>query len=229
VKGVLLFCRPTPKKSVYTRRSVVPYWKRYKADVQPDLWIYICKTIPRNRLDFAGTDQLQPGQDKIYFASDRDLKLNIYSYDTKTKEVKQLTKYTDFDVMWPSGENGQLVFENGGYLYKMNLETGVTEKVTVNINFDNPNLVPYYKKVADDVQSANVSPTGKRALFEARGDIFSVPAENGITENLTQTQGVREIYRAGRPMGSIFRIISDATGEYEIYLLENKKGANPGS
>ncbi len=204
-------------------------WKRYKGGRATDLWIYDLQNNTSEQItDFAGTDQLPTWyKDKIYFASDRDLKLNIYSYDTKTKEVKQLTKYTDFDVMWPSGENGQLVFENGGYLYKMNLETGVTEKVTVNINFDNPNLVPYYKKVADDVQSANVSPTGKRALFEARGDIFSVPAENGITENLTQTQGVREIYPSWSPDGKYISYYSDATGEYEIYLLENKKGAKP--
>jgi tricorn protease len=136
---------------------------------------------------------------KIFFASDRDLKLNIYSYDIQTKDEHQITRFTEMDVLWPSGQNGQLVFENDGYLYKLNLETGVTEKITVNIYFDNPNLVAYFKNVKDNIHSYSISPTGKRALFDARGDIFSVPAENGSIENLTQTQGIREIYPNGRP------------------------------
>ncbi|TNF42828.1 MAG: acetyl-CoA synthetase, partial [Bacteroidetes bacterium] len=109
----------------------------------------------------------------------------------------------------------------------MNLETGAVEKINININFDNPNLVSYYKNVSSDIHSYSISPTGKRALFDARGDIFSVPAENGITENLTQTQGIREIYPNWSPNGKYIAYYSDATGEYEIYLLENKKGAKP--
>lgn len=138
-----------------------------------------------------------------------------------------MTRHREFDVMWPSGGNGQLVYENGGYLYKLNLGTGESQKMTVSIRFDNPNLVAYWKNVKDDIHSFAVSPTGKRALFDARGDIFSVPAENGITENLTQTQGIREIYPAWSPDGKYISYYSDATGEYELYLLENKKGAQP--
>jgi tricorn protease len=73
--------------------------------------------------------------------------------------------------------------------------------MTININFDNPNLVSYFKNVTENIHSYSISPTGKRALFDARGDIFSVPAENGITENLTQTQGIREIYPSWSPNG----------------------------
>jgi len=129
--------------------------------------------------------------------------------------------------MWPSGSGNQLVYENGGYIYRLNLQSGQSEKVKVSINFDNPNLIPYYKSVKEDVHSFSVSPTGKRALVDARGDIFSVPAENGITINLTETQGVREIYPAWSPDGKYISYYSDQTGEYELYLLENKKGAKP--
>jgi tricorn protease len=204
-------------------------WKRYKGGRASDLWIYYLeKNTSEQITDFVGTDQCPVWfEDKIYFASDRNLRLNIYSYDTKTKEVKQLTDFTDFDVLWPSGSNGQLAFEKGGHIYKMNLENGATEKMIININFDNPNLVSYFKNVSSDIHSYSVSPTGKRALFDARGDIFSVPAENGITENLTQTQGIREIYPSWSPNGKYIAYYSDATGEYEIYLLENKKGAKP--
>ncbi|MFY9151592.1 MAG: PDZ domain-containing protein, partial [Prolixibacteraceae bacterium] len=204
-------------------------WKRYKGGRASDLWIYDLENNSSEQItDFTGTDQIPTWYgDNIYFASDRDLKLNIYQYNTKTKALKQLTSHTDFDCMWPSGENGQLVFENGGFLYKLNLETGKEEKVNVSIRFDNPNIVPYYKNVKDFVQSFEVSPTAKRALISARGDIFSVPAENGPTYNLTNSQGVREIYPRWSPDGKYISYYSDASGEYEIYLLENKKGATP--
>ena len=100
-------------------------------------------------------------------------------------------------------------------------------KIKVSIGFDNPNLVPYYKNVKDNIHSCAVSPTGKRALFDARGDIFSVPAENGITVNLTGTQWWREIFPSWSPDGRFISYYSDLTGEYELYLLENKKDAKP--
>ena len=202
-------------------------WKRYKGGRASDLWIYDLKNNTSEQItNFEGTDQLPTWSgDNIFFASDRDLKLNIWQYNTSTKETKQITHHTDFDVMWPSGHGDYLVYENGGYLFKLNLKSLLSEKIKVNINFDNPNLIPYYKSVKDDINSFAVSPTGKRALFDARGDIFSVPAENGITENLTETQGVREIYPAWSPDGKYISYYSDLTGEYELYLLENKKGA----
>ncbi len=204
-------------------------WKRYKGGRASDLWIYdLEKNTSEQITDFTGTDQLPTWfGENIYFASDRDLKLNIYQYNIKTKVLEQMTTHSDFDCMWPSGENGQMVYENGGFLYKLNLLTGKEEKVNISIHFDNPNIVPYYKNVKDFVQAYEVSPTAKRALISARGDIFSVPAENGPTYNLTNTQGIREIYPRWSPDGKYISYYSDASGEYEIYLLENKKGAAP--
>lgn len=202
-------------------------WKRYKGGRASDLWIYdLEKNTSEQITDFIGTDQIPSWYgDNIFFASDKDLKLNIYKYNTNTKETKQLTNHSDFDCMWPSGSNGQVIYEVGGYLYKLNLESGKEEKVSVTINFDNPNILPYYKNVRDFIQSFELSPTAKRALFSARGDIFSVPAENGPTINLTNTQGVREIYPRWSPDGKYISYYSDVSGEYEIYLLENKAGA----
>ncbi|MCZ4695549.1 acetyl-CoA synthetase [Ancylomarina euxinus] len=202
-------------------------WKRYKGGRAADLWIYNLENDQSERITkFVGSDQIPSWyKDAIYFASDRDLKLNIYKYDIPTRKITQMTYHKTFDVMWPSGENGQLVYENGGQLFKLNLETGKEERVIVNIHFDNPNILPYYKNVKDFVQGSAVSPSGKRALLDARGDIFSVPAKNGPSINLTQTQGVRETAPTWSPDGKYISYYSDATGEYEIYLLENKKGA----
>ncbi len=226
--GGLGVLSPDAKKLAFTPISrEFRTWKRYKGGRAADIWIYDLEKDQSERItDFVGTDQIPVWyKNKIYFASDRDLKLNIYSYDIDTKETKQITTHTEFDVMWPSGENGMIAYENGGYIYKLNVETGSTEKVTVNINFDNPNVLPYFRNVSDFIESAAISPAGKRALFDARGDIFSVPAENGFTYNLTNTQGVREMSPNWSPNGKYISYLSDATGEYEIYLLENKKGA----
>jgi tricorn protease len=204
-------------------------WKRYKGGRATDLWIYdLNENASEQITDFTGSDQWPVWEgNNIFFVSDRDLKLNIYRFNTQTREITQMTHFTEMDVLWPSGQHGHMVFENDGFLYKMNLETGATEKIIVNIHFDNPNLVSYFKNVKDNIHSASISPTGKRVLLDARGDIFSVPAEQGSVVNLTKTQGIREIFPVWSPDGKNIVYYSDASGEYEIYLLENKKGAEP--
>lgn len=230
VNGGFAVFSPDAKKLAFTPVDrEFRTWKRYKGGRATELWTYDLENNTAEQItDFTGSDQWPTwwGSD-IVFASDRDLRLNLYRYNTTTRQTTQLTFHKDFDVMWPSGENGQIVYENGGYLYKLDIANGRNEKITVSLNFDNPNLVAYFKNVKDDIHSLNISPTGKRALFDARGDIFSVPAENGVIENLTQTQNAREINPSWSPNGKYISYYSDATGEYEIYLLENKKGAKP--
>ncbi len=230
IDGGIGVLSPDDKKLCFTPVSrEFRSWKRYKGGRASDLWIFDLENTTAEKItDFVGTDQIPTWfGDNIFYASDQDLTLNIYSYNVSTKETKQLTEFTDFDVMWPSGSNGQLVFEKGGFLYKMDLESGETTKISINIHFDNPNTLAYFKEVKKDINTYNISPTGKRALFDARGDIFTVPAKDGITENLTQTQGIRERAPVWSPDGKNIAYISDATGEYEFYLLENKKNAIP--
>ncbi|MBW6499492.1 MAG: PDZ domain-containing protein, partial [Bacteroidales bacterium] len=204
-------------------------WKRYKGGRASNIWTYDLEQNESEQItDWVGTDHIPHWHgNKIYFASDRDLWLNIYSYDLNTKEVTQLTHHNEFDVMWPAGTNNLLVYESGGQLFKLDLDRGTQQRVVVNIHFDNANTLPYFKNVKDNIHSVALSPSGNRVLFDARGDIFSVPAGPGTIRNLTNTQGVREIYPQWSPDGKWITYYSDASGEYEVYLLENNEGAQP--
>jgi len=214
---------PSGKEIVYTPISrEFRTWKRYKGGRAQDVWIYDLANDTSQRLTtFAGTDQ-HPiwHQDKIFYVSDQDLILNIYSYDLPSKKITQVTRHTDYDVLWPSGENGAVVYQNGGHLYKLDLESGQSQKITVNIKYDFPGLLPYFKNVKDNIASFDISATGKRAIFDARGDIFTVPAKNGITYNLTNTQGIREMNPTWSPDGRYVAFDSDKTGEYELYVMD---------
>ncbi len=202
-------------------------WKRYKGGRASNLWIYdLEENTSWEITDFEGTDHIPVWYgDNIYFASDRDLWLNIHSYDTNTEEIRQLTFHDDFDVMWPSGSGGQLVYESGGHIYRLDLETEIPERVVINIQYDFANTLPYHKNVKDNIHSVAISPTGSRVLFDARGDIFSVPAGEGTTHNLTRSQGVRAVSPQWSPDGRWITWYDDRSGEYEIYLLEHADGA----
>jgi tricorn protease len=224
---------PDATKIVYTPISrEFRTWKRTKGGRAQDIWIYnLIKHKSKRITKFPGTDQHPLWyKDKIYFVSDRgpNARLNFHSYDLKTGSFSQITHHKDFDVLWPSGRAGVIVYENGGYIYKLNLDTGKTEKLTINIDFDNPNRLPYFKNVAKYVSrfGYGISPTGKRVVFDARGDIWTVPAKKGITYNLTDSQGVKDSYPAWSPDGKWILYYSDKTGEYEIYLTSPKGKKN---
>jgi tricorn protease len=204
-------------------------WKRYQGGRAQDVWIYDLQQNTSRRLtDFPGTDQ-HPSWwgNKVYFVSDRDLTLNVYSFDLTNDKVEQITRHRDYDVLWPSGRNGQLVYEVGGSLVRLDLASGKEQQVVVNLNFDNPNVLPHFRSVREFVSSYAISPGGKRAVFDARGDLFTVPAKEGLTYNLTQSQGVREIFPAWSPDGKSIAYYSDVSGEYEIYLVDGNGAGAP--
>jgi len=217
---------PDGTKLVYTPISrEFRTWKRTKGGRAADVWTYdLKKNVSKRLTNFPGTDQLPFWfKDSIYFVSDRDLRLNIYKYVENSNKPVQITNFKDYDVMWPSGSNGFIAFENGGYIHKLNLETGKTNKVSIDITYDNSNLLPYYKNVKRFVYNATMNNGGKRVVFEARGDLFSVPAKKkGITVNLTKTQGIRETSPEWSPDGKWIAYISDKTGNNEIYILDPK-------
>ena len=200
-------------------------WKRYRGGTAQEVWVYdFAKNEIENISNDKGTDAFPMWQgNNIYFVSDRDdnFKLNLFSYDTTTKELKQVTNYgkDDYDVKWPSIGPDAIVYELGGWLYVHDLKSGQDKKVSVEIYDDKTFARPEIKNVKNFIHNSSLSPTGQRALFEARGDIFSVPAEKGSIRNLTQTPGIREMNPVWSPDGKYVAYFSDRTGEFQVCIL----------
>jgi tricorn protease len=226
------FCSYSPdlKKMAYNRVfREFRTWKHYRGGQADDIWIY----------DFASKEieniTNNPAQDifpmwygnKIYFTSDRDYRLNLFSYNLDTKETKKLTDFKEYDVKFPSIGDNAIVFENGGYIYRFDLSTEKAEKVTININEDFSIGRGKLIDVSKNITNFEISPDGNRALFGARGEIFTVPAKNGNTRNLTNTSNVHERDSKWSPDGKWIAFISDASGEDEIYVIEQDGKSDP--
>ena len=197
-------------------------WKRYRGGMSPDIWLFNLESHAAERIapDPAKDSQPMWSGTKIYFLSDRDAQQrdNLWCYDTATRTLRQITRFTDFDVHFPSIGPDSIVFENGGRLYLLDLTTEEAKEVQITIVTDQTSLRQRAENVSGNLVNGTVGPTGKRALFEARGEIFSVPAENGVVRNLTSTSGVAERFPAWSPDGKWVAYFSDRSGEYELTL-----------
>lgn len=219
---------PDGKKVAYSIKSrEFRTWKRYKAGFAMDIWVYDLEENAVERItDYAGTDNFPMWiGNRIYFNSDRsdaDSKdprtLNLYVYDFDTRSTRKVTHFNDYDVMRPSRGQGGIVFENGGAIYYMDVATEKAEKIVIEVNNDRRNARPMYKDASKFVDSWYLSPSGKRALFTARGDLFTVPAEHGDIRNITNTPAIREINVDWSPDGKYISYVSEATGDYELYI-----------
>lgn len=216
-------------KAAYTKRTrLFRTWKRYRGGTAADIHLFDLKTFAsENITNNIANDELPMFHGKkVYFISDRDAskRFNVFVYDTETKKTKQITKFTDYDVHFPSIGPKDIVFEAGGKLYLLNLATEKYKPVDVKIVGDFANLKPQLKKVSRLLRSADISPDGKRVVAEARGEIFSLPAEHGFIKNLTQTSGVAERSPAWSPDGKLIAYWSDKKGEYQLTVYNNETG-----
>ncbi|NNM07399.1 MAG: acetyl-CoA synthetase, partial [Gemmatimonadetes bacterium] len=207
------------------------HWKRYRAGRQQDVWIYDLANHSSEQITTeTSTDNfpLWVG-DEIYFVSDRDEneKLNLWSYDTGSGEKSQVTRHAEFDVMWPSRGVGGVVYENGGYIYHLDPETKQSRRLAISVRGDRPYTAPYFKNVSDDVESFDISPSGKRVVFGARGEMFTVPAENGNIRNISKTPAHRERGVGWSPDGKWISFFSDASGNYDLYVAPSDRSAEP--
>ncbi|MBN2007939.1 PD40 domain-containing protein [candidate division KSB1 bacterium] len=206
-------------------------WKRYRGGMADDVWIYDFATKLTTNITNNSAQDIIPmwHGNSIYFLSDRDenRRMNLYVYDLSTKATRQLTQFTDFDIKFPSLGENTIVFENGGYLYRFDLATEKNEQIHIQILDDQPGGRTELTNVSENVTNFEISPDGNRALFGARGDVFTVPAKNGPTRNLTATSGVHERNSKWSPDGRWIAYVSDATGEDEIYIAAQDGTGKP--
>jgi len=156
----------------------------------------------------------------VYFISDRNHTANLFSYDPGTKSVQQLTQHDDFDIMSASAGPEAIVYEQAGYIHLLDTSTGQARRLNIEVRGDLPWARPQFRRVGDMIRSASLSPTGVRAVFEARGDIFTVPADKGDYRNLTRSPGAHDRYPVWSPDGARIAWLSDASGEYQLMLGE---------
>ena len=205
-------------------------WKRYRGGMASDIWLFhLTAHTSKQITDWEGTDSMPMWHEEmLYYLSDAgpDHRLNIWSYSTATEQRAQITHFADYDVKWPAmgpgpGDEGEIVFQCGPELYLLDLVTREPRAVDITIPGDRPKLRPQRINAGRDIQSWDVSPTGKRLLLEARGDIWTVPAEHGPPRNLTRSDGSAERNPSWSPDKKWIAYYSDQTGEYELYITQS--------
>ncbi|HOC18181.1 MAG TPA: PDZ domain-containing protein [Vicinamibacterales bacterium] len=197
-------------------------WKHYRGGTHSVIWIY---TTATRGVDAVPQPPDRPNDvypawigDTLYFVSDRAGEFNLFSYDTKSKKVTQLTRHDDFPVLYASAGGGKVVYEQAGYLHVFDPAAGKSAKVTVGVTADLPDVRPRFVKGARHIRNVGLSPSGARAVFETRGEIVTVPAEKGDPRNLTNTTAVHERSPAWSPDGKSIAYFSDAGGAYQLVI-----------
>jgi tricorn protease len=217
------------KKMIYTRKGDEDYyWKRYKGGRYCDLWMYDFQTDKFTPVsDYIGKNAYPMWvENKLYFLSDRNESgiSNLYCQDLNSKQITDITKYTDFDVMMPSTDGESIVFVQNGYISVLDIKSKEMKKISILLNSDRWNLRPRYINPKDYIQSVNISNDGKTSTIEARGDIFNIPLDKGQTTNLSNSPGTRETYPQISPDGKWVAFFSDKSGEYQIYMQKTEGG-----
>jgi tricorn protease len=198
-------------------------WKRYRGGQTTPIWLVNIKTLDLERIPRENSNDSNPvwSGATVYFLSDRNGPVSLFSYDTASKQVQQVIANQGLDFKSLSAGPGALVYEQFGSLHLYDLTAQQEHAVAVTIRGDLPHLTPHLAKVTvQDVQNVSISPTGARLLAEARGEIFTIPAEKGDTRNLSRTPGAAERDPAWSPDGKSIAYFSDASGEYQLYVRD---------
>ncbi len=197
-------------------------WKRYRGGQTTPIWIAKLSDSSIEKLPRENSKDFNPMWvgDKIYFLSDRNGAVSLFSYDTASKQVKQLVKNDGLDIKSASAGPGVIAYEQFGSLHLYDLKSGKDEKLNIRVEGDLPSVRPRYERAGVRLANAHISPTGARAVFEARGEILTVPAEKGDARNLTNTPGVMERDPAWSPDGKWIAYFSDESGEYALHMRD---------
>lgn len=217
------FCSYSPdkKKLAYNRIfREFRTWKYYEGGMADDVWIYDFAGKKIENITSNKAQDIQPMWfgDRIYFLSDRDRTMNLFCYDVNTKQTRKVTDYKDYDIKFPSLGNNALIFEKGGLLYVMDLPSEKITQIPVQIKSDELYSRTELVDASKNMESSALGSDGNRMVFVARGEVFTVPAEKGITRNLSRSNGSHERNAIWSPNGKYVAFISDRSGEDEIYI-----------
>ena len=198
-------------------------WKRYRGGQATPIWIASLSDSAIEKIPRDTSNDYSPlwVGDKVYFLSDRSEPVTLYAYDTRTKQVTQAVRNTGMDFKSASAGPGAIVIEQFGRLQLFDLASSRLTPVNVTISGDISELRSKYVNVSRRLANAHISPTGARAVFEARGEILTVPADKGDTRNLTSTPGVMERDPAWSPDGQWIAYFSDDTGEDQLRVRDS--------
>ena len=205
-----------------------PEWRNYRGGQAQPIGIVSTATWERTTPPWEGERQMDPVwmDGVVYYMSERDWASNVWSFDPRTGEERRLTRHADFDVKSLGAGDGVVVYEQAGYLHEVDPATGATRRLVINVAGDMNWSRPRWEAVsAGQLRDARLSPTGKRALFEWRGELFSVPAEEGSWRNLTRSPGVADRHAVWSPDGSRIAWFNDDGDEYGL-VVADQDGSN---
>lgn len=200
-------------------------WKRYRGGRTTPIWLYDVASHATKKIPHVNANDAYPCWlgDTLYFLSDRKHTMNLFACDTAVKgrkRVRQLTNHTDFDVRWVSSGGGLLVYEQAGQIHLFDPESEVSRPLPIDLHADLPQTQPHFQNARTFIRHAGISPNGARALFEARGEILTVPVKKGDVRNLTRTPAAHERFPAWSPDGKWIAYFSDESGEYQLVLRD---------
>lgn len=223
------FCcySPDGKKLAYNRVfREFRTWKYYKGGMADDIWIYDSEAGKVENVTGNVAQDVFPMWigDEIFFASDRDNRMNLFAYNTKTRTTEKVTDFAEYDVKFPSTDGKIIVFENGGYIYKFDPATRKSTRIHVEMADEANGARAEIRNVSKYINSYAISPDGNRFMIGARGEIFNVPGENGVTRNVTRSSGVHDRNPEWSADGKSVFYISDATGETELWMRPAEGG-----
>ena len=196
------------------------FWRHYRGGRTRPIRVINLADYSVEKLPWTDSNDADPMWvgNTVYFLSDRNFTNNLFSYQLDTKELKQLTKHDDYDVNNASATSDAIVYEQAGFLHLLDLRSGADKQLAIDVTGDFDWAQPQFKKVASMIRDAALSPTGMRAAYAARGDIFTVPAEKGDSRNLTQSSGAHDRTPVWAPSGGQLAWLSDASGEYQLMI-----------